>query len=917
MLSWRKDLEGEKKGPERAKSTTGKESGARGKSSDNYDSHGGVAHKRLGELLLEEKLITLEQLAEALKIQVEEGGFLGRILVEKGFIPQNMLAACLTRQCKIPHINLVEYDISPEVISLVPEEVCKKRYLLPIDKLGRILTVAMVDPLDTEALEEVKSYCPELRVKPILCSWEDLDKAFGKVFRKSQHKTNIMSALTPESLGLIEEGDKSVETGTKEETAEEPILPASVLEEVKKVASGKGDISKGEGEIEALSEESPSTAVTKVPTSTGVVIDTSIIQTMQELPRILSESIRESLTQININIPTPSMPLASSPSITEEPFIELTKELRNSFQESIKQVAKEIRSHLGEDFLSGQAQIATTIQENINGVFHEAITAMITQLREELSLREKNTQSNIEQLAEVMKNGIGELSQQLLLAVSNEIQNSTQAMNQIPIEMAKAMEGVIERVESRDQKILSQTDTPDKVQEVLVSVKDSIVNGLQTTLEGAVVKLVKELKEETVAEEPDPMLVNLTEAIRKLDSAIIENQKMQELQVQKFAQLTESVFQTVHQTTSQTLNELRKDREQENHELVKEKSLVEPLIPELKEVVQQLKESVQKTQEIHGEQTEKISRLTETTLESVQQTAQLVETLTIMEGKRVETLEEKKQRLSSIAPFGKDSANPPAELEESDKEVWRALESEQPLESLTFENFFSGSVNAFTFKLSKAVAENPGTEYNPYFLYGNVGIGKTHLISAIGNEILKKHPKMRVGYVSASHFSRRLAEALKEGALDLFRENYCHWDVLILDDIQFMGGKVEAQEEFFHVFNVLHQSKRQIIIASDKAPDRLGMLEQRLVSRFSSGIVAELKSPEWETRMQILRKQVKEAGVPVPEEVLSLIAMRVPNDVRKMMGSLKKIIAFAKLVGQNITCEMADEILSHLGVVAA
>jgi len=162
-----------------------------------------------------------------------------------------------------------------------------------------------------------------------------------------------------------------------------------------------------------------------------------------------------------------------------------------------------------------------------------------------------------------------------------------------------------------------------------------------------------------------------------------------------------------------------------------------------------------------------------------------------------------------------------------------------------------------------------------------------------------------------------LTEALKEGALDLFRENYCHWDVLILDDIQFLGGKVEAQEEFFHVFNVLHQNKRQIIIASDKAPDRLGMLEQRLVSRFSSGIVAELKSPEWETRMQILRNQVKEAGVLVPEEVLGLIAMRVPNDVRKMMGSLKKIIAFAKLVGQSITCEMADEILSHLGVVAA
>lgn len=914
MLSWRKDSEGEKKGSEKTKSTTGKETDIR-KTSDSQESHSGMAHKRLGELLLEEKLITLEQLAEALKIQAEEGGFLGKILIEKGFVSQSALSTCLTRQCKIPHINVSEYDISPEVIKLVPEEVCRKRFLLPMEKIGRILTVVMVDPLDTQALEEVKSYCPELRVKPILCSWEDLNKAFDKAFRKGQHKTNIMSAFTAESLGLEEV--KSVETGAKEKSEEEIILPESVLKEVEKVASEKKDIYEREEDIENFSKEPLATVTAEIPTGMGVVIDTSIVQAIQELPRVLSESIRESLTQININIPTQSMSIAPSPSITEERFVELTKELRNSFQESIKQVAQEIHSRLGEDLVSGQAQIAATIQKNISSVFQEAITAMITQLREELSLREDKSQSNIEQLAEVIKNGISGLSQQLLYAVSNEIQNSTQAINQIPIEVAKTIEEVVERVESRDQKFLSQTITPEKMQEVLVSVKESIVNGLQTTLEDAVLRLVKELKEETVAEEPDPILVSLTEAIKKLDNAIIENQKMQELQIQKFAKLTESVFQTVNQTTSQTLNEIRKDREQEYHEKEKEKSAVEPLIPELKEVVQQLKESVQKTQEIHGQQTDKISKLTETTLESVQQTAQLVETLSIMEGKRIETLEEKKQRLSSIAPFGKSPTNPPAEVEESDKEVWKALESEQPLETLTFENFFPGSVNAFTFKLSKAVAENPGLEYNPYFLYGNVGIGKTHLISAIGNEILKKHPKMRVGYVSASHFSRRLAEALKEGALDLFRENYCHWDVLILDDIQFMGGKVEAQEEFFHVFNVLHQSKRQIIIASDKAPDRLGMLEQRLVSRFSSGIVAELKSPEWETRMQILRNQVKEAGVPVPDEVLGLIAMRVPNDVRKMMGSLKKIIAFAKLVGQNITCEMADEILSHLGVVAA
>jgi len=154
----------------------------------------------------------------------------------------------------------------------------------------------------------------------------------------------------------------------------------------------------------------------------------------------------------------------------------------------------------------------------------------------------------------------------------------------------------------------------------------------------------------------------------------------------------------------------------------------------------------------------------------------------------------------------------------------------------------------------------------------------------------------------------------EKGPWTRFAENYCHWDVLILDDIQFLGGRVEAQEEFFHIFNVLRQEGRQIIIASDKAPDRLGLLEKRLISRFASGIVAALKAPEWETRMQILRHWVAEAKIAVPDEILSLIAMRVPNDIRKMTGSLRKVVAFAKLVGSSISCELAGEILNHLGV---
>jgi chromosomal replication initiator protein len=223
-----------------------------------------------------------------------------------------------------------------------------------------------------------------------------------------------------------------------------------------------------------------------------------------------------------------------------------------------------------------------------------------------------------------------------------------------------------------------------------------------------------------------------------------------------------------------------------------------------------------------------------------------------------------------------------------------------------------GENNQFTYTLAKAVAGNPGGEYNPFFVYGNVGLGKTHLINAIGNEVRSKFPDQRVGYVSASHFARKLAEASEEQALETFRENYAHRDVLILDDIQFLSGRIEAQEEFFHLFNALHQNGRQIVIAADKAPDKLGLLEQRLVSRFSGGIVSGLNPPDMETRMAILRHYATQSEVQAPPEILSFIAMRVPNDVRKMTGALSKVLAFARLTKQPLTYEMAVQGLKHL-----
>jgi chromosomal replication initiator protein len=320
-------------------------------------------------------------------------------------------------------------------------------------------------------------------------------------------------------------------------------------------------------------------------------------------------------------------------------------------------------------------------------------------------------------------------------------------------------------------------------------------------------------------------------------------------------------------------------------------------------------EAVRSVQESQSEQ---LRQVTEAAMQSVQQAAHLIEAAAVSEGNRRD-LTSRKNRHRSVTPFGRAAASREVGENEEDAQVQDAMESEKPIESFTFDRFYPGNANAFTYKISQAVANAPGVDYNPLFLFGDVGVGKTHLISAMGNAVLNKHPEYRVGYVSASHFARRLVLATEDQALEEFRENYSHWDMLILDDIQFLGGRIEAQEEFFHIFNVLRQQGRQIIIASDKAPDRLGLLEQRLVSRFASGIVAQLKAPEWEVRMEILRSHARESGKKIPEEILSLIAMRVPHDIRKMTGSLGKLVAFANLVGQDMSCELADEILSHLG----
>ncbi len=230
----------------------------------------------------------------------------------------------------------------------------------------------------------------------------------------------------------------------------------------------------------------------------------------------------------------------------------------------------------------------------------------------------------------------------------------------------------------------------------------------------------------------------------------------------------------------------------------------------------------------------------------------------------------------------------------------------------TFENFVVAEANSFTYALAKSVAEAPGAEYNPLFIYGNTGLGKTHLSNAIGNESVQNNPALVVMYIPTSQFVDEMLNAIEHENMKEFRTNFDEIDILIVDDIQFLSGRTQAQEEFFNIFNAIYNRKRQIILISDVPPKGLQGLESRLISRFEGGVVACMEEPDYQTRLTILRQKSASAGAAVPEEVLQLLATSIPSNVRELEGALKKLLAYSSLVGHEITEALAREILKHL-----
>ncbi|TMA13820.1 MAG: chromosomal replication initiator protein DnaA [Deltaproteobacteria bacterium] len=229
----------------------------------------------------------------------------------------------------------------------------------------------------------------------------------------------------------------------------------------------------------------------------------------------------------------------------------------------------------------------------------------------------------------------------------------------------------------------------------------------------------------------------------------------------------------------------------------------------------------------------------------------------------------------------------------------------------TFNNFVVGASNQFAHAASLAVANQPGEHHNPLFIYGGVGLGKTHLVNAIGHRVVEKRPHLRVFYLSSESFMNELIGSLRRDKMDEFKSRFRNVDLLILDDVQFIAGKERTQEEFFHTFNSLYESHRQIVITSDKFPKEIPDLEDRLRNRFEGGLIADIQPPDVETRVAILQKKAEIEGVVLPHEVAIFLASQIDSNVRELEGSLTRLGAFASLTKTPITIELAKEVLHN------
>ena len=238
--------------------------------------------------------------------------------------------------------------------------------------------------------------------------------------------------------------------------------------------------------------------------------------------------------------------------------------------------------------------------------------------------------------------------------------------------------------------------------------------------------------------------------------------------------------------------------------------------------------------------------------------------------------------------------------------------STSPYDDYTFERFIVGSSHKFAHAAALAVSQRPAAENNPLFIYGNSGLGKTHLMYAIANVLRRTHPEYRIIYVKGEDFTNELITAIQEGNVQAFRNKYRMVDLLLLDDVQFIAGKERTQEEFFHTFNALYEAKKQIVLTSDRPPKEINTLEDRMKTRFEWGLLADIQPPDFETRIAIIRDKAVKMGVELPDDVSNYIAENIQANIRQLEGAVKKIKAMHELMGERITVSLAENAIDAL-----